>query len=114
MFNEAGKKIQGFVRFLFVISIILLIMCCIATYFGAMISIQSSTNNSSVAQGVGIFLAVIIFILGFLYLWFYYLLVFAFGKIAEDVEGQKELTKKLIDAVSGCKGHESAETTDAM
>lgn len=104
MFNNAGKKIQGFIKVIFVISIIFLVLFCL------MIIAACATNpnlvqtaGSGVAFGVGIVFAIIVFVLGLLGIWLSCLFYFAFGKIAECVEEQNALTQKLVETMSGCK-----------
>lgn len=104
MFNEAGKKIQGFIKVIFVISIIFLILFCLMLLAACVVSPNlQQTVGSGAAFGVGVVIAIIVFVLGLLGIWLSCLFYFAFGKIAECVEEQNALTKKLIDTMSGCK-----------
>ena len=104
MFSNAGKKIQGFIKVIFVISVIFLIICCLILLIACATSTNLQTSlGSSVAFSIGIVFAIIVFILGLLGIWLTCLFYFAFGKIAECVEQQNELTKKLIDTISSCK-----------
>ena len=100
MFNEAGKKIQGFIKVIFVLGIIFLIAFSAFIFFGISVSPQLAQAGGSAAMVVGAIIAIIFFVFGLLSLWLTCLFYFAFGKIEECVEEQNALTKQLIDAVS--------------
>ena len=102
MFSNAGKKIQGVVSVLFVIGIVLIILSCIAMFFGFSISFSAQVGQQT-AMTISAIITIIMLLLSIFGLWIGCLFYYAFGKIAESVEEQNELTKKLIDAVSGCK-----------
>ena len=106
MFNNAGKKIQSFIKIIFVIGIIFLVLFCLIIAAACSLSPNLvQTIGSGAAFGVGIVFAIIVFVLCLLGIWLSCLFYFAFGKIAECVEEQNELTKKLIDTVSSYKGN---------
>lgn len=108
MFNNAGKKIQGVVSVLFVISVVLCILTCICVFFGMGISFSTQMDRSAAMIISGI-ISFICLVLGIFSVWISCLFLFAFGKIAESVEEQNELTKELINTVAGCKNNN--ETT---